>query len=374
MLRLLAILYYSRMRSDRDEIDSIKARLSITAVAEHLGLEVRKGKIRCPYHKRHAHGDRTPSVSISEDKGLFRCWVCEDVRGDLFDLLRVVRGYSFTESLEWIRSEFPGAVASVPFATKDSNSKPFEPSSPMAKSRKQVNSSVISSELEEAPTDPLFREKIVLSFLKLLKPVDDTPAARWLARRKIFKKTWDKARLRYIDDYDRVQRDLLSQYALVDLQKAGLYNDKGHLRYYRHPLILPYLDDEFRPHYFQARTLDATLQPKELNLRGSVPFPYNKAVLNGEPGWVYLCEGAIDTLTVVEKGFMAVGIPGVRSFKTEWLGLFRNKRVVLCLDNDEAGRQGMDTLTDLFEAAGMEVARLELPEGQDINDWFGGRK
>ena len=374
MLSLLAFLYYSRMRSDREEIDSIKARLSITAVAGRLGIEVRKGKIRCPYHKRHAHGDRTPSVSISEDKGLFRCWVCEDVRGDLFDLLHVVRGYTFGESLEWIRSEFPGVMGPVPYSPKTSAAKAISANVSSVKIRIQGDSSEIISDPDEAPADPLFREKIILSFLKLLKPVDDTPAARWLARRKIFKKTWDKARLRYIDDYDRVQRDLLGLHSLADLQKAGLYNDKGHLRYYRHPLVLPYLDDEFRPHYFQARTLDSALQPKELNLRGSVPFPYNKAALNGEPGWVYLCEGAIDTLTVLEKGFMAVGIPGVRSFKTEWLGLFRNKRVVLCLDNDEAGWQGMDTLTELFESAGMDVARLELPEGQDINDWFGGRK
>lgn len=355
------------MRTDRDELDAFKARLSITTVAEHLGIQVVRGKFRCPYNKRHAHGDRTPSVSISEEKGLFRCWVCDDVRGDAIALVQVVRGGGFGEAMEWLRSEFGHSTGG--------NALPPQASRRITVARAvQTETAPVGDDGTGTEPPAYFREKIVLSFLKLLKPVDGTPAARWLARRKIFKKTWDAARLRYIDDYDRVNRELLALHSLEDLQNAGLYNDKGHLRYYKHPLILPYLDELHRPHYFQARALDSALQPKELNLRGAVPFPYNKAALNNEPGWVYLCEGVIDTLTALGKGFVAVGIPGVKSFKTEWLALFKNKKIVICLDNDEAGRMGSEKLMDLFSAAGIEATRLELPEGQDVNEWFGGRK
>lgn len=348
------------MKSDRTEIESLKSRISITAVAERLGLSVVRGKFRCPYGKRHAHGDRTPSVSISEDKGLFRCWVCDDVRGDCFQLVQVVRGGDFKEALEWLRHEFVYGnprqnVLLKPIAVNPYSIRPVEST-------------------DGSTPESFFREKIILSFLKQLKPVDKTPAARWLANRKIFKKTWDQARLRYIDDYDRVNRTLLSLHSLADLQQAGLYNDKGHLRYYKHPLILPYLDEAFRPHYFQARTLDKTLHPKELNLKGSVPFPYHKEALDGQPGWVYLCEGVIDTLTAWSKGFTAIGIPGVKSFKPEWLGLFRHKKVVICLDSDEAGRMGSQVLLDLFTGAGIEATCLELPEGEDVNSYFGGKK
>ena len=80
------------MQKEREELEAFKANLSHTAVAERLGLREVRGKLRSPYGKRHAHGDRTPSVSVSEEKGLFRCWVCDDVRGDAFDLVRLVRG------------------------------------------------------------------------------------------------------------------------------------------------------------------------------------------------------------------------------------------------------------------------------------------
>lgn len=73
----------------------------------------------------------------------------------------------------------------------------------------------------------------------------------------------------------------------------------------------------------------------------------------------------------------------MRSFKTEWLPLFQNKNVVLCLDNDEAGRGGMDYLEQIFTNAGIRTIRMaagteNLPsamkEGEDINDWFGGKR
>ena len=65
------------MNYSRDDIEALKASLSITQVAERLGHHVVRGKFRCPYAMRHAHGDRTPSVSLSESKGLFNCWVCK---------------------------------------------------------------------------------------------------------------------------------------------------------------------------------------------------------------------------------------------------------------------------------------------------------
>lgn len=190
-------------------------------------------------------------------------------------------------------------------------------------------------------------------------------------------------RLRTIVDYDRVNAGLRQKFGLEDLQKAGLFNEKGNLKYYRHRLLFPYLDAKGIPRYFQARATDAETQPKELNLRGAVPFPYNVSLLDGNVGWIYLCEGCIDTLTMLDRGFPAVGIPGVKSFKPEWGSLFRNKRVIVCLDQDEAGRAGSKIIEDILKQNGVEASRLgdgiqaksfQMAEGQDINSWFGGKK
>ena len=93
-----------------EELKQFKASLSITAVAQALGIEVVRGKCKCFYPQRHVHGDRTPSVSISEERGMFRCWVCDDVRGDVISLVQHCNGWSFLDALNWLKETYPFLV------------------------------------------------------------------------------------------------------------------------------------------------------------------------------------------------------------------------------------------------------------------------
>ena len=364
-----------------EELKQFKAAISITAVAESLGVDVAHGKCRCFYPQRHVHGDRTPSVSISEERGTFRCWVCDDVRGDVISLVQIVKDCGFVEALGWLMEQFPFLVP--PSARKEMNqyvARSHEDRPAPARMPEVV--APPESETQELVSEDE-RKKIILSFLKRLSPVDNTPAAAYLMRRRIYKPVWDKMLLRTITNYEAVNNSLKADFGEEVLKYVGLFNDKGHLRYYKHPLIFPYLDTQRRAFYFQSRAIDDTVIPKELNLRGSVPFPYNMAALDQKPGWVYLCEGAVDTLTFLNQKIEAVGIPGVRNFKTEWLPLFKNKSVVLCLDKDDAGRKGTEYIQKVLDTAGirsvilgegLENIKGVMKEGQDINDWFGGKK
>ena len=363
-----------------EELKQFKASISITDVAQKLGIVVERGRFRCFCGNRHVHGDRTPSVSISEERGYFRCWVCDDVRGDVISLVEQYRGVSFLEALDWLQETYPFLL---PSRLRRNDVRSIESvANPSAKA-KSIQEIVQSRKEEKSSIPEEERKKIILSFLKMLSPVDGTASAAWLARRRIFKPVWDKMLLRTIVDYDALNRRLMETYSLDVLKEVGLFNDKGNLRYYKHPLIFPYLDSKMRASYFQARSLDRNVVPKELNLKGTVPFPYNVSALNKKAGWVYLCEGAIDTLTFLMQKIEAIGIPGVRSFKVEWIPLFENKNVVLCLDKDEAGRSGTEYLQTLFSNAHIRTAVLgsgtenlsySMKEGEDINEWFGGKK
>ncbi len=371
-----------------EELKQFKASLSITAVATALGVPVVHGRCRCFYPTRHAHGDRTPSVSFSEERGTFRCWVCDDVRGDVISLVQIVKNCSFLEALNWLKESYgflvPGAA---------SNPVPVQNRTVEQNAALVAKVAMREAALEYQPPEPAKelvsedeRKKIILSFLKMLSPVDKTPAAAYLARRRIYKPIWDRMLLRTITDYGALNNKLKETYDLEVLKYVGLFNEKGNLRYYKHPLFFPYLDTKRRSCYFQARAIDSTVVPKELNLRGTVPYPYNVSALDQRPGWVYLCEGVVDTLTFLGQRIAAIGIPGVRSFKTEWLPLFKNKSVVLCLDKDEAGRSATEYLQTVFEQAGIRTVvlgegkglehfeKMTMKEGEDINDWFGGKK
>ena len=371
-----------------EELKQFKASLSITAVAQALGIEVVRGKFRCFCPQRHVHGDRTPSVSISEERGMFRCWVCDDIRGDVISLVQQYRGCSFLEALDWLKETYsflvPGKGGRSELPKASSTTLMPNVNAPWPDAREAVLAQKLA---EPKPVKEVVsedeRKKVVLSFLKMLSPVDGTPAAAYLARRRIFKPVWDRMLLRTITDYDGLNRKLKEMYSMEVLQYVGLFNDKGNLRYYKHPLIFPYLDSQKRASHFQARALERSTEPKELHLRGTVPFPYNVSALNQKMGWIYLCEGVVDTLTMLQQNIDAVGIPGVRSFKADWVPLFKNKNVVLCLDHDEAGRKGMEYLQEVFGNAGIRTIILGdglenlpagLKDGQDVNEWFGGRK
>jgi DNA primase len=388
-----------------EELKQFKSALSITTVANALGVPVVRGRCRCFFPTRHAHGDRTPSVSFSEERGMFRCWVCDDVRGDVISLVQIVKNCTFLEALNWLKETYhflvPGTKSSVQNRAAVSNGSSVNnvsvQDSTLPNAALVARTAVREAALEYTSPEPIKelvsedeRKKIILSFLKMLSPVDKTPAAAYLARRRIHKPIWDKMLLRTITDYGALNNKLKEMYDLEVLKYVGLFNEKGNLRYYKHPLFFPYLDEKKRSFYFQARAIDSTVEPKELNLRGTVPYPYNVSALNQKPGWVYLCEGVIDTLTFLGQQIMlmgqqiaAVGIPGVRSFKTEWLPLFKNKSVVLCLDKDEAGRSGTEYLQSVFAQAGirtvvlgegLESLNFSMKEGDDINSWFGGKK
>ena len=364
-----------------EELKQFKSAISITAVARSLDIEVNRGRCRCFFPQRHVHADRTPSVSISEERGTFRCWVCDDVRGDVISLVQLKKDCSFIEALNWLMEQYPFLV---PASVRKDMVRVASRGPAGSREKPQPL-------LQDPPPEPVKeelvsedeRKKIILSFLRRLSPVDNTPAAKWLVRRRIYKPVWDRMLLRTITNYEAVNDSLKADFGEEVLKYVGLFNDKGHLRYYKHPLIFPYLDMQRHAFYFQSRAIDNTVVPKELNLRGTVPFPYNLSALDQKPGWVYLCEGVVDTLTFLGQNIKAVGIPGVRSFKVEWLNYFKTKNVVLCLDHDEAGRAGMEYIGKLFTQAGihnvilgegMEGLPTAMKEGEDINDWFGGKK
>ena len=92
-------------------IEELKEAVPITEVLAHYGWEddlVTNGwgewrKILCPFH-----WDHTPSASLNEDRGLFRCFVCGDDRA--MDILDIVQHEEMFETVKeakaWIERTF----------------------------------------------------------------------------------------------------------------------------------------------------------------------------------------------------------------------------------------------------------------------------
>ena len=86
------------------KIQDIKQNTNIIEIATRLGLEVRGNKSRCFHPENHANGDRTPSLSFSPSRGIFKCFGC-GIGGDVFNLVQQAKECSFPEAYCFITGE-----------------------------------------------------------------------------------------------------------------------------------------------------------------------------------------------------------------------------------------------------------------------------
>lgn len=88
----------------------------------------------------------------------------------------------------------------------------------------------------------------------------------------------------------------------------------------RHRLLNPNGEGKYRPH---AKGLGNAI--------------FNANLLLAED-WIVLCEGEFKPIFLNQKGFPAIGIPGVASFDPSWVRLFgKVKQVHICLDPGQDG-------------------------------------
>lgn len=94
---------------------------------------------------------------------------------------------------------------------------------------------------------------------------------------------------------------------------------------------------------------------------------YNVAGLHGGGDMVAVCEGELDTLTLIDAGIPAVGVPGATAFKSFYTRLFEDfPKVLVVGDGDLAGRRFAS------EVAG-KIANgfaRPMPEGEDVNSYY----
>jgi DNA primase len=278
------------------------------------------------------------------------------------------RGASFVEALEWLAARagvlLPSRGTSPPRMFRSASTRPPPtpaPTPPKPTREQKERESGVSFER---------RVEVLTTFCRAALLREPHP---FLDGRGISFETARRAGVAVLTQtYRVVSHRLKKLFPLPDLQAAGLFNEKENLRLYRHRLLWPYwLDGQV----FALQARNATWQskekdgPKEIDLT-PVLLPYNADVLAEAQDSVYLAEGVVDCLSLLEADLQAVALPGASSFRPEWVEWFDLAReVVLSLDADNAGRKGTATIAGHFRRAGRTVKVLQLPEGvKDVNE------
>lgn len=337
------------------DLDRLRQAIPIMDLAKSLGMEIRGRQARCYNSQAHKHNDRNFSLGLDTKRNRYKCFACGE-KGSIIDLYKQVKGIELSQAIK----ELAEMAGLTPTSHQTGYKRYKDTSTPYKAGIRQTEA---HSEDLGAYSD--IYEEFYSYCIGL-----DQESEQYLKGRGLKQEILDRFLLFSVKDYQATNKHLKSKFSLDELSKAGIIGEKGNLIFYKHKIIIPFLQDG-RIIFLQGRRSDQE-QPKYLHLKRPVPLYNRDTLTETEKGQkVYIAEGVFDTIMLEQNGYKAVGILGVNNFKPDYVDLFKGLDVVLTLDNDEAGKRGTNEIAKMFYLKGQGVSSKQLPDGiNDITDYF----
>jgi DNA primase len=355
------------MQVTKEGIERIKSANDLAAVVAERGIELkRKGRqlvAPCPFHQ-----EKAASFNVSSAKGLFHCFGC-GVSGDVIGFVTKHDKVSFGGALEALAQragldlgrlmeERPRIHQKTPLAalTPPRNGKSAPATRPSAEGAPPHGA---------PPTAVLSR--VVEHYHRTFCEREDAQA--YLAKRgltdrdllRVLKIGYADGSLLKVIPKDGEIRDELVSLGVITPEGRELLGGC---------VVVPIPD----PLTGQWTNLygRGMRSPRHCYLPGPLRGVLNFQAARLSPD-IVLTESILDALSFHQAGIsIAIPIYGTNGFTPDHLDLLKRegvKRVVLALDNDDAGRKGTDALKGKLTAVGITVAALSFPEGiKDANE------
>ena len=341
--------------------DRIKRQHPIDQVIQSYGIELKKrGQSLiglCPFHD-----DKTPSLSVSPDKGLFHCFGCS-AGGDVITFVEKIENISNKEAIQRLDVDtfIPNQKITPPKPTPKKATDPdadYKPkSSPPEFTREDLLKGVA-----RVYQDTFKKSKAAQAYLK----------SRGFENPHYY----DHFEVGYCDG-STIKTMLPKSGNMIErLKEIGILNDKGNPSFYK-CVIFPIKDLNGTIRSFYGRAIE---DKRQCYTKGSRNAVWNSEIVKGHATLI-LTESILDAYSLIEIGFPNVlPLYGTSGFTQDHLNLLSNhpvKEVILCLDNDQAGQQAVTKLLSKLNPLGIEVSNLILPEGiKDPNEYIqnGGDK
>ena len=374
------------MIDGQEHIAALKDAADPVRIAAVLGLHGKGKRFFCPVCQR--DGGKTPDLSV-QDKG-FICFKC-GLKGDLLKLVMVAGNKDFKGAVAVLE-----ASTGIPALIRHKGGHNIR-----GGARKAVYTS-----FHKAITPSLTLKKpdlaIYAAFLDACRPVEGR-ALDWLTKDKgISPAVISALGIRFCGkEYPDIMAGLKERFGDASMLSAGLLKPSKTGRpvllawyYYTRKagfLVIPYMK-EGRPVYLKLRpplskeAAERLKLVRFMNTAAAVPCLYNLDGLKGAEK-VLICEGESDTWTALTpsawsspdklKTWTAVGSPGSRQFKPDWVALFKGfrdasgrSRVYLVMDADKAGKDGCRIVSNLFIDAGLPIPlKLNITSGKDLSEY-----
>lgn len=335
-------------------LDEIRARVGLADLIGRRVKLTRKGREHsglCPFHN-----EKSPSFTVSEEKGFFHCFGC-GAHGDVIGYVMRQENLSFPEAVERLADE---AGLQVPQST------------PEERHRAKQQASLYD-----------VMEKACSFFERSLRSDQGRVALEYLRGRGLDDETISRFRLGFAPDgrnalkiavagEETPEELLIEGGMLIKPDEGGASYDR-----FRNRVTFPIMDQRGRVIAFGARAL-GDFQPKYLN-SPDTPLFHKGQVLYGmatafpaarKARRVIVVEGYMDVIALARAGIEEAVAPLGTALTESQIALLwkMSDEPLLCFDGDNAGARAAARAAERalpMLAPGRSIRFVSLPAGED---------
>ena len=336
-------------------LDELRARTSLSALVGRtvkLQRAGREWKACCPFHK-----EKTPSFTLSDEKGFYHCFGC-GAHGDAIRWLTDARGLPFVEAVKELAD---AAGIEVP--------------APDPRSQQKAERAAGLYDVMEA-AQRFYEEQ--------LGGLEGAEARAYLHKRGVSDATRKRFGFGYAPDGRNKLRGALKSLGNEKLIEAGLLiaPDEGREPFdrFRGRLMFPIRDQRGRITGFSGRIVGAG-EPKYLNSPDTPLFDKGRSLFNidkaapasREAKRVIVVEGQMDVIALDQAGIKEAVAPLGTAVTETQLGLLwrLSPSPIFCFDGDSAGQKAaIRAALRALPAVGpsRSLGFITLPAGLDPDD------
>ncbi len=339
----------------QDVIEDILRRISIVElISQHATLKKAGHNYKglCPFHN-----DRnTPSLSVSDQKGLYHCFSC-GAGGNALTFLKEYNKLDFVDSMKIL-----GELAGIDIEYYLQNQQDILPLRNKLKTIHQI--------AQEFYIEQLF---------KIDNPQTEL-AVRTIKKRKLDKKTIELFGLGFGGiGWDELFKKLQSSgFKTDEIIISGLCGKSENNKFYdrfRNRITFPIFDSEGVIVAFGGRIIDNSSNAKYINSpetplfkKGSLLYGWNFSKDTAlEIGNVIIVEGYMDVIRMFQAGFSTAVAPLGTGLSEDRISFLKHKvdTIILCFDGDNAGQKSTYRSAGIAAKLGVPTKVAVLPENED---------
>lgn len=333
---------FARIQSRANIVEIVKSYVELEAHGKnYFGV--------CPFHD-----DHSPSMSVSPDKQIYKCFVC-GATGNVFNFVENFLGVSFLEAVKIVADKI-GENFTIRENKVDEKNKKYYDIMNLATLLYQNN---LRTELGREAREYLHKrglnDEIIKDFSIGLALPEPDMLFKLLTSKRIAKK---------------------------DMDDLGLVADgeKGTYDLFRNRIVFPLKSPTGKVNGFSGRIYNSESHSKYINTKETIIFKKRENLYNyhlaapaaRQEKFIVICEGFMDAIRIYSVGIKNVVATMGTALAKEQIALLKklNVKVIIVMDNDAAGELATVSLGESLMREKIDIGVVRLTGKKDPDEYI----